>query len=873
MTPSAPPEGIVAFLFTDIEGSTRLWETYPEAMRSALAHHDALLRRAIAAHHGIVFKTIGDAFCAAFHTADDALHAATEAQIGLADRQWTGELGLRVRMAIHQGECEHRDGDYFGQPLNRVARLLSIGHGGQVLLSEAARAGLVELQETVTLLDLGLHQLKDVRDPMEVWQLLHPDLPASFPSLRSDTPQRTNLPAQTNAFIGRESELRDLRRLAGVRLLTITGLGGTGKTRLALEVGGQRLEEFRHGVWVVELEPIADPSLIAHAVAEAVGIREIPGQDLNREVFDALRERHLLLILDNCEHLLKAVAEFADHLLRVCPRIQVMTTSREALGVHGEIVYPLRPLPEPDAIELFTDRAALVRPNFAVASNAPTIARICRRLDGLPLALEMAAARVRVLTIEQIEERLENRFDLLTDGGPTQQRTLRELIDWNYELLDEREQWLLSRLGVFAGGWTIEAVEAVCTDAQITPPQILDLMTALVDKSLILVDDRTGGVRYRMLESLRQYARERLDEAGEMEQFRERHANYFLRFVEELSQKKGKVGENETLNAIERDHDDLRLALDFFAAHPLGGEAGMRLATSLAPFWDARGYYSEGGTRFATALQHPDAQVPTTERAVCLNAAGVLAFHQGDLAAAMERFNAALAIYHDLHDEGGTATGLGHLARVYAEQEDFERAYAFYREALAIQRRRNESAKVADTLVQLGYVCLEQGELDRALALYQEAYNLALRSKNREAQMYATDGLGNVACLQGELNRAREWYAESLPLCKEFQHPIGVANALLGLANATRTDAHYSLAARFTGAQEAIREEAGVPIEGVYKEKYAEHTTELREKLSSDLFEAILRAGKAMRREEAWMEAFHYAVSPDEAAEGTIQVM
>ncbi|GAB4465555.1 MAG: hypothetical protein OHK0029_36280 [Armatimonadaceae bacterium] len=874
MTPTPPPGGTVAFLFTDIEGSTRLWERFPVAMSAALERHDALLRHAIESNNGYVFKTIGDAFCAAFHSADDALRAAIEAQVGLADGEWNGELGLRVRMAIHQGDCDNRANDYFGQPLNRVARMLGGGHGGQVLLSEAARAGLNELREAITLEDLGLHQFRDLRDPMEVWQVVHPDLPHQFPPLRSETPKRTNLPAPTTAFIGRERERNDLRRLFAVRLLTITGLGGIGKTRLTLEIGAQRLEEFRHGVWFVELEPVSDPELISQVVAEAVGVREIPGGDVTQELLDALRERQLLLILDNVEHLLKPVSELVDQLLRFCPRIQIMVTSREALGVHGEMVYPLRPMPEPDAMSLFIDRAQLAHPNFAAAPHAPVIARICQRLDGLPLAIEMAAARVRVLTVEQIEKRLENRFDLLTDGGnQPQQRSLRELIDWNYDLLDESERRLLSRLGVFSGGWTLEAVEQVCADNTIPRSQILDLLTALVDKSLVLVEERPDGVRYRMLESLRQYVRERLRESGEMNYFREKHAHYFLDFVEEIYCDPERRTDKDAFDAIERDLDDIRIAQEHFATDPDGGVAGLRLATALVLFWEDRGYLREGQTRLATALAHPGAQDPTPERAHSLDGAGKLALRQGDDAAAEKLYREALTIFRQHHDAEGTASGLDNLATVFLRQGNADRAYGFYKEALTIWRRRGNLSRSSEDMTRLGQILLAEDDVERAVSQLEEAHRFAVQAGNTQAQMLAADGLGIAGCVRHDAIFARKWFALSLPLCRDLDDKRCLTNALLGLAYAARMDSHVSLAVRFSGAQKALRDKADLQIAPALEREYDRHVQILRAELGNELFDAIYRAGEAMRSGEAWAEATHYAISPDEAAEGTIQVL
>lgn len=868
MTAPMPPQGVVAFLFTDIEGSTRLWEQYPEAMRAVLARHDTLLRTIIETNGGYVFKTIGDAFCAAFPTAFEALRAAILAQRSLIHEPWESGLQLKVRMALHIGDTEYRNGDYFGPTLNRVARMLSVGHGGQVLISEIFREGLTEMPSSVMLVDLGKHPLKDINEPIAIWQVVHPDLPAGFPPLRSLSPQRTNLPAPTTAFIGREREVADIKRLAAMRMVTVTGIGGTGKTRLCLEVGATRMDEFPNGVWFVGLEHVTDPAQVPQMVAEAMGVRETPGKDLTQSLGDALRDQHLLLILDNCEPVIRGVTDLSDYLLRACPQVHILATSQEPLGVTGELVYPLLPLPEPDAIRLFADRAVLARPNFAVASNGPAIARLCRRLDGLPLALELAAARVKMLTLEQIEERLDDTFRLLTDGG---QPTLRTLIDWSYEQLHERERTLLARLGVFVGGWTLESAEAVCADERIVKWEVLDLLTELLDKSLLISEDRGMGARYRMLETIRQYSRERLAQSGEEEQVRRNHAVYFLEYAEVIVKDALRRGSEEGLNAIEREYDNLRAALDYLAAAPDGGEAGMRLTTSLAPFWEVRGHWREGRARCAVALAHPSAQEPTYARAVTSDKAGRLAYLLGDYEDALRHYDEALTIFHQLQDPSGTATSMNNIGSVHSDMGEYERAYGMLKEALAIRRRREEPMMVTEILINLGNVRLRQGDVEGALPNYLESYRLSTRINYPMGQMYASDCLGYAAYRMGNATVAREWYSKALPMARELGSPAQTANILCGLAQTARLDRHYTLAARFSGVQEALREEIGAPLQPAYQEEYARHIAETKAILGEGLFNPIFQAGKTMSRKDAWKEALHYALAPEEAADETIQ--
>src|SRR5581483_10883580 len=523
-----PPTGTITFLFTDIEGSSQLWERHPEAMRLALAKHDTILREACETRGGFVFKTIGDAFCVAFDTAHTAFIAALEAQRLLNGESWDQTGPLKVRMALHTGPAEHRDRDYFGPALNRVSRLLAAAHGGQTLLSlpteELVRD---QLPDGVRLRDLGERRLRDLTRPERIYQLVADDLPSEFPSLRSLESVPNNLPAQLTTFVGREREMAEVKRLLNAtHLLTLTGAGGTGKTRLSLQVAADVLEQFPDGVWLVEFATIDDPALVPELVAAALNVRQEPDQSLVITLTNFLRAKNVLLILDNCEHVVTACARLAETLLRASSNLRILASSREPLAIAGETAWPLPALSLPeeywrnirggdDAIErlaqfesvrLFIDRARAARPAFILTNeNVITVAQICSRLDGIPLAIELAAARVKVLSLSQIAERLDDRFRLLTSGSRTalpRQQTLRALIDWSYDLLSESERKLLQRLSVFARGRTLEAIEAVCSGEGIEDFEIVDLLTQLVDKSLVSVEKSPGKeARYYITES------------------------------------------------------------------------------------------------------------------------------------------------------------------------------------------------------------------------------------------------------------------------------------------------------------------------------------------------------------------------------------
>jgi predicted ATPase/class 3 adenylate cyclase len=517
------PSGTVTFLFCDVEGSTRLWEAHGEAMRSALAVHDGIVREALESAGGFVFSTGGDGFGAAFSRAGDALAAAVAAQRGLAAQDWLDEVRLRVRMGLHTGEADERDGDYFGPDVNRAARLMAIAHGGQIVCSPAT-ADLVggHLPAGASLVDLGVHRLRDLSEPLRVFQVVRDGLPSGFPPLLSMDAFPGNLPLQLSSFIGRDLELaRVAKALGEARMVTLTGVGGVGKTRLALRTAAEELPRFREGAWLVELQAVRDPEAVPEAVAAVFRLADRAGVSTLEVLIEFLASKQLLLVLDNCEHLLDPVAELVEALERACAGVAVLATSREGLALEGERVVPVPALAAPatdanvatvaesEAVRLFVDRAAWVDPDFALTdSNIPAVAQLCRRLDGLPLAIELAAARIGALTPVELARRLDRRFDALAGGrrrAVQRHQTLRAAIDWSYQLCSEEERRLLARLAVFAGGCTEEAAEAVCSGDPLPSEAVFELLAGLVAKSLV-VAQRDGSItRYRLLETIREF--------------------------------------------------------------------------------------------------------------------------------------------------------------------------------------------------------------------------------------------------------------------------------------------------------------------------------------------------------------------------------
>jgi len=660
----------VTFLFTDIEGSTRLWEETPGRMRTALAKHDAISRAAVESHRGVIVKVTGDGIHAAFDDSLNALVAAVDLQRSLADPAATDGVPLRVRCGLHAGIVEHRDNDFFGPPLNRAARIMNAAHGGQVLLSQAVVDDVQQiLPAAVSLRDLGKVRLKDLSTPEHVYQVVHPQLRMDFPALRSLDATPNNLPQQLTSFIGREREIAEVKNLLRTtRLLTLLGMGGIGKTRLSLQVAAEVLDEYPDGLWFVELAPLTDAQLVPQAVASVLGVNEDAGRPVARALMKYVKDRRLLVVLDNCEHLAQACAGLVKQLLQSGPHVKILASSREVLRVAGETSYfvPTLTVPDPksvvefasldqyDSIRLFVGRASAAQPKFQLNhQNAAAVADICHRLDGIPLALELAAARVRTLSVENIAARLGDRFRLLMGGDKTvlpRQQTLRTSIDWSHELLSEPERILFRRLSVFAGGWTPSSAEAVGADCESDQSQVLDILSQLVEKSLVEFEVGSDSIpRYRMLETTRAYGVERLTEAGEMPATLRRHAHAVLTVLEPFEQFEWRWrATGGAVPAAKVELDNLRAALEWADT-----AADARLAVALAGVsyvvWWSCSHLAEGLERCLALRQHVTA-VPATVAArfwLTIAKLGVYSIQRESYEAAVR----AAALYRELDDD------------------------------------------------------------------------------------------------------------------------------------------------------------------------------------------------------------------------------
>ena len=803
-----PPSGKVTFLFTDVEGSTALWDRHPAEMRVLLAEHDRIVRGVVETHQGYVFSTAGDSFSVAFAHVRDALDAAVEIQRGLADL--SGDIELRVRAGIHTGEAAERGGDYFGPAVNRCARIASAGHGGQILVSGTSAALLEgELPERIEFVDLGVHRLRDLAEPERILQVRHPDLDPEFPKLRTIEGPGDALPTQLTSFIGREHEIAEIVALLGDRrLITLTGPGGAGKTRLSLEVADRVVRDHPDGVRLVELAALVDRDVFLDEVAQRFGAAGTEGVPMARSIAEKINDRKMLLVLDNCEHLVEPVARLTGDLLAACPNLRVIATSRERLAITGEVVYRVPSLSVPsehveldrslgyDAIRLFVERAQLSDPEFQlVATNLDAVVSVCRHLDGIPLAIELAAARVRSMSPQQIDSRLGERFRLLagTDrSSDDRHQTLLSTIEWSHGLLDEPERVVFRRLGAFVSDFSLEAAEQVCAAGDIFEFDVVDLLTALVDKSMVTTTAHEDATRYHLLESIRVYTIGHLEQASEHTDAAQRHAVYFAELAADLQrrQRRGELG--AALASFDEEEDNFRASLRF-AVDSGDAELAARLVDALGYLWYAGGVRREG-LEWCEAMFALGADLPDAVRAGALHSYALMLGGTGAPGRGVEVLREQVTIRRRLGDPLRLAAALNNLGNLLFDVRDTDAAESVLREAIDAQREGGESASLM--LSSLASGRLHAGHQADAAEIFREALAEARAFDHLYGIAVAMCGLGEALVQVGRAAEARPYLVEARERFDELNVTPGSAEADMCLGLVNRSDGDRVEAAR-----------------------------------------------------------------------------
>jgi len=848
------PRGTVTLLFTDIEGSTVLAERLDERWPDLLAEHNRILRMAFTAHGGTELGTEGDAFFVAFTDAVSAAAAAADVQRALAGHAWPDGDAIRVRIGLHTGQPTPTADGFVGLDMHRAARVAAAAHGAQVLLSQATRDLLPESMDGLSFRDLGDHRLKDLSGPQRLHQLCIDGLAADFPPPRTIEGRTTNLPAQPTPLVGRDAELdavRTVLRDESTRMLTLTGPGGTGKTRLALQAAADLVDAFPDGVYGVLLAPISDPDLVALELARVLGVEESSSGSLTEALHAELHSRRALIVFDNFEHV-GAAAELLAGLLAACHRLKMLVTSREPLRIAAERQFPVPPLAESEAVVLFVERARALRPDFALTEEtAPIVAEICERLDGLPLAIELAAAWTKVLPPAALLKRLENRLELPAARGrdvPARQTTLRQAIAWSYDLLGDEERRLHSRLSVFMGGCTFEAAERVAGAEG--EPDLLESIASLVDRSLLRESEGVGGeARFSMLETIRDFARERLAQAGEEDTFVRRHALEFARFAEEAGA--GLRGDAQVVwfERLEAEHDNLRAAMDSSLAAG-DDETALRLGGALGWFWYAHGHALEGCMRL-TELLAATKGAPEELRARPMYALGVLLDQRGEPERAAELVERSLGVFRQQGDRERIGTALNSLGSIKRVLGDFDAAGSLLEESLAIRRELGDEVRMASSLSNLGIVAFEQGDLDDAEARFVEALELDRAHGNEWGAGAALDNLAAVAIERGDSERARELNSEVLVSAQRVGDQELIAFGLEKAAILAATEEQAARAGRLAGAADAVREAAGIDRSDFDRVWLDRHLSGV----AGDEFETHRAAGKTIEPEDALREA------------------
>ncbi|HEX5014536.1 MAG TPA: adenylate/guanylate cyclase domain-containing protein [Candidatus Limnocylindrales bacterium] len=915
VTRASKPAGTVTFLFTDIEGSTRLAQSLPiEAWTAILARHREIVRAAIRGVEGHEEKTEGDGIFAVFPTADGGVRAAVEAQRGLAAEAWPDGVELRVRMGLHTGAGTlDGDGEYIGADVHRAARISSAANGGQVLLSETS-SDLVAggLPAGVALRSLGQHRLKDLR-PERICQLTIEGLRADFPPIRSLDSRPNNLPTQLTTFVGREAELKEAAELlATTRLLTLTGPGGTGKTRLSLQLAASVAHDFDDGTWFVALEPIRDPALVASRISTTFGLAETPSMSPRDQLAEWLAERKVLLVLDNFEQVIGAAPLVAD-LLRSAPKLTIIATSRAALRVSGEQEYPVPGLPVPrdilalsdleklnltsderaplaadavtqyEAVRLFIARALAVRPDFQVTNeNAPAVAAICARLHGMPLAIELAAARVKLLTPEAILARLEKQLGVLAAGSrdvPERQQTLRGAIAWSYDLLDDGQRRLLWRLAAFVGGCELDAAEEVCGPSGEIGIDVLDGVMALADQSLVRTEEIDDRTRFRQLDTIHEFAAEHLAASGEEPEIERRHRSFYLALVETAAPLLSGIDQRRWLGTLERDHDNIRAALDHAVAAG-DADAAIRIGFAMWRYWQKRGHLIEAKRRLDEIAAQPWSRSDRVLRARLMEALGGVGWWTGDRETLVRAYTEALEIWREIGDKRELANALYNHSFAYAvtitevDPDEERRGREEVDEALRIYREIGDERGEANVLWGIGNYEYFRGGADKGVPWFEEALAIFRRVGDRTMEAWALHMTGSSRVRVGNTDQGEREIKEALQLFHASGDVAGITLALDDLASVAVAKNELPRAARLWGAARALSSAGGILLADMVDEQYEIYARPHPRNVTDPAdFERYQREGRLMSVDEAVAYALDMPVSevpgPHEHAGGS----
>ncbi len=841
---NTPPSGTVTFLFTDIEGSTRLAQDFRDIHHELIEKHHAILGDSVKDCGGHVFKIVGDAFCCSFLKAEDAVRAAVTIQRKLGEEDW-GNAAMKVRMGIHSGNAEWNGHDYMGYlTLVRTNRVMSAAHGGQVIVSGSVASQLTldceaeicvgrggESESRVAFRDLGERRLKDLIEPLRIYQLTGEGLDSEFPPLKTLDARPNNLPVQLSSFVGREKELSELRELiTGSRLVTLVGPGGTGKTRLVLQAAAELIDNFAHGVWFIDLAALSDSSMLEESMLKALEIEDDSSRNPLQKLADFLKGKELLLILDNCEHIVEACSRIAEHILSGTAKVRIFATSRESLRCNGEITCKVSSLtyPEPgsgispeklteySSVRLFIERALSVNQNFRInKGNSEALARICSQLDGIPLAIELAAARSRLLNLNDISKRLNDRFSLLTGGRRNvlpRQKTLRATIDWSHDLLAEKEKVLWRRLSVFTGGWSLEAAETVCEGSGLENQEILDISEQLVEKSIISFSDLSG--RFGMLETMRQYGREKMQEADETDIISGKLLSYFLEFCEKGVSDYTGPRSGERMNIVESDYPNIQTALRWAVESNRLAE-GNRLACTLGKFWEARGYLVEGSS-WMQKLLDPSFGLPAILRANSLKLSAILSSVLGQADKAVAELEEAKILFKECDDKQGLAQVLNILGLAKFDTGHYDVAKEYLEESLLLKRESGVPISICSSLNSLGLLANHLGRYEEALSYYDEALAIAEKLSDHNYLSILYNNIAEASDHMGDSVKAEEYFGKGLEIDRKLGNKNALCISLINISTVLLRKQEFSEALASTTEALKLAQETGFKLGEVY---------------------------------------------------------